>query len=296
MQPKGGRLKVETRRPITRIVGWCSALAISVGLVLLLRTGSQPKGLTDADIAALAENAHIIVGDVPLVLPFVAMPDQVSLEAFFSLDRSAARKAWKERRDAFRKAALSAANPLPLDRVTLQIETYGWNDADWDGWLKICPKLSAQWAQAVCDNPWSPILQALPPNRFHLADRRKLDVFMDAGTVGGENVYDQLQSVSLETGEASIECDPKVAGETQFCTAAVTISKDLIGVWSVWESEKESAAKQAEREGRAIVAFIKFALGYTEEFDALLAVACTTRRPGSELISRPSKLSDPCIK
>lgn len=265
-------------------------------LFLPFKKDPQPRGPTDADITALAENAHVVVGNVSLVMPFVAMPDQVSMGAFFSLDRSAARRAWKEERDAFRTAALSTTNPPILDRITVHVETYGLNDSNPGQWLKLCAQLTPKWAQSVCDNPWSPILQALPPNRFHLADRRRLEVFEDTGTVGGDSVADQLQSVSLEAGRVSMECDPKVEGETQFCTAAVAISKDLIGVWSVWESERESAGRQAAREGRAIAAFTRFALGYTEDFDALLDVVCDARRPGSEPATHSSAPPDPCIK
>ncbi len=270
------------------------ALAVMVILLLAFKNDLQPSGPTDADIAALAENAHIVVGNVSLVLPFVALPDQVSMEMSFSLDRSAARKAWKQERDAFRTAALSPIGPPIVDRITVEVETYGWNDSNRRQWKKLCAQLTAKWAQSVCDNPWSPVQQALPRGRFYLADGRKIESFSNVANAGGESWADLLGRMSLEQGGVSTKCDR--FGKGRGCIAAVAISKDLIGVWSVWESEAESADTQAEREGRAIAAFAKFALGSTEDFDELLTVLCSARRPGSGPSNIPRMPPDPCIK
>lgn len=269
---------------------------IAVGLLMLFRSGPQPRGPTDAEIKALAENAHVVVGNTSLLVPFVALPDQLSMGAFFSLYGSAVIDARNDERNAFRAAALSPISPPILERITVSVDAYGWNDSNPDQWIKLCAQITVKWAQSVCDNPWSPLLQALPGNRFYLADSRKLEVFGDTTTVGGENLSVQIRSISLEQGAVSVACDRKKEGETQFCTATVAISKDLIGVWAVWEDEKESANRRALREGRAIAAFAKYALGDTEDFDALLAVVCSARRPGSGPTTIPGISPDPCIK
>lgn len=276
----------------------CVGFLLVTAIILFspYETAPHSRSRTDAEISALAENAHIVVGNVPLVLPFVAMPDHVSMGAFFSLNRPAAQKAWKEERDAFRASALSPTSAPILDRITVQVETYGWNDSDPRPWIKLCAQLTAKWAQSVCDNPWSPVQQALPRNRFYLADTRRLEVFSDTLMVGGETYADKLRSISLKSGEVFVNCDRKEEGERQFCIAAVAISKDLIGVWSVWQSETEAADQQAQREGRAIAAFANYALGDIENFDALLAVVCSARRPGSGPSDIHSIPPDPCIK
>ena len=103
--------------------------------------------------------------------------------------------------------------------------------------------------------------------------------------------------MSLKMGVAAIVCDHLVSSSgNRFCTAAVPIAKHLVAVWTVFDSEVESAAHQAEREGLAIAAFVKNALGLQEDFDALLAVVCEKRRPGSEPSGIPSTPPDPCLK
>lgn len=161
---------------------------IAVGLLMLFRSGPQPRGPADAEIKALAENAHVVVGNTSLLVPFVALPDQLSMGAFFSLYGSAAIDARNDQRNAFRAAALSPISPPILERITVSVDAYGWNDSNPDQWIKLCAQITVKWAQSVCDNPWSPLLQALPGNRFYLADSRKLEVFGDTTTVGGENL------------------------------------------------------------------------------------------------------------
>jgi hypothetical protein len=129
-----------------------------------------------------------------------------------------------------------------------------------------------------------------------LADGRKIESFSNISNTGGENWADLLGRMSLEQGGVSTKCDRKLVGERRGCIAAVAISKDLIGVWSVWESEAEAATKQAEREGRAIAAFAKYALGSTEDFGALLTVVCSARRPGSGPTTIPRMPPDPCMQ
>ena len=284
-------------RIVWSVVGIATVVGSQFLLHKLIRPDALSRGPTNADISALAKDAHVLVGDVPLVLPFVALSDQVSMGNFFSLDRHVARKEWKRRREDFQAAALNPSNAPVLNRIRLNIDTYGWNDFNWEPWRKICDQLTRKWSRAICDDPWAPLQQALPRATVYLTDDRHFDDFAGHSTIGQEIVADQLGAMSLKMGVAAVMCDHLVSSSgNRFCTAAVPIAKHLVAVWTVFDSEVESAAHQAEREGLALAVFVKNALGLQEDFDALLAVVCETRRPGSEPSGIPSTPPDPCLK
>ena len=287
------------RNNMMRITWSIVGIAIVAGTLMLLGRLIAPdarySGPTDADMIALAKDAHVVVGDVSLVLPFVALSDQASMGTFFSLHRDKAREEWKKRRDEFRAAASSPSSAPVLNLISLSIDTYGWDDFHSEASLNICDLLTQRWSRAICNDPWSPLQQALPRETLYLADDRHFDEFARHWTVGGEIVADQLRAMSLAMGVASVVCDHAVSSERRFCKAAVPIAKHLVAVWTVLDSKAESAASQAEREGLAIAAFVKNALGSQEDFEALLAVVCKTRRPGSEPSGIQSTPADPCV-
>ncbi|UXN65997.1 hypothetical protein N8E89_22355 (plasmid) [Phyllobacterium sp. A18/5-2] len=157
--------------------------------------------------------------------------------------------------------------------------------------------MSRQWSKSVCDDPWAPLQQALPiqNNRFFLVDDRKLEVFKNHWTVGGERVSDQLHQMRLKVGEASVVCDAKSSSDTTFCTAAISINQHLAAVWTVWDSSGETHARQAEREGKGITAFVIDALGPIENFPALLSAACELKNPTAPPGPRENLCSEPTI-
>lgn len=91
--------------------------------------------------------------------------------------------------------------------------------------------------------------------------------------------------MSLNTSDASIVCDPERSRSgTLFCTAAIAIEKNLIAVWNVWNDERESPEEMAQRQGKAIAAFVLNALGPVENFPELVRLSCGLQRPGTEPI------------
>lgn len=254
-------------------------LALPVALVVSLAPSRH--GPSEADIAVLASDAHVLVGGVPLVLPFVALPDQVSMGQTFALDRQEALGEWRAQRDAFRAAASGSGGALTLDRVGLRIDTWGWgNDENVSKWRTLCPQLTRSWSRSICDDPWAPLRQALPRN-FHLADDRRLEAFDGHFTVGMEPMGDQLRTMTLRPGEVSVVCDRELSERGRQCSAARPIQGHLVAVWLVADDEAEAAEEQAERQGEIIAAFVTLALGPEENFPALVDAACDARRPGS---------------
>lgn len=256
-----------------------------LGVLLVACSQSPtPKHYTEADIVFLASDAHVIVGDVALVVPFVALSGYVGGKLSFSFDKQADRKAAKERMDAFRLAASHDETAPSVDSLEVAIRTYGWDDSE-TSVIRLCARLTRQWSRSVCNDPWAPLQQALPNglNRFYLADDRKLDTFRSWSTVGGEQVLDQLLAMRLQDGEASITCDKKVKSSTRFCTAAMPVRQHLVAVWTVWNGVQESADQQAKREGMAIRALVLDGLRQTENFPSLLSAACALKRPDAPL-------------
>ncbi len=249
-------------RWLPHVSSTAALIVASTGLLLL--TGylfvSHANQLvpTDAEITAFARDVKVEVGEVSLVLPLVAIDDGISMAASYP------------------------SSALVQDRITVSVETYGWDDVHPYAWKKICDQLSRKWSRSVCDDPWSPLQQALPNLTFYLADDRHFEAFSDTLIAGGRtSVADLLQQMRLEPATAKVICDRQVSSALKSCIAAVLIEKHLVAVWWVTDTGAEGAARQAECEGRAISAFAKLALGPSERFDALLDVVCMTRRPGS---------------
>jgi hypothetical protein len=240
----------------------------------------QKKQSSDDHIKFLASDAHVVVGDVPLIVPFVALTGYISEGPSFSLNRENDRKQAKDRLAAFRKAASSAGTAPLVEKLQFGLSAFGFDDPEaMPG--RICAQLSRDWSKSVCMDPWAPLQQAMPydHNKVYFADNRNLAVFDNHNTVGDERVSDQLKAMKMITGEPSVVCDKLSSSKTQFCTAAVLIKQHLTAVWTVWNSNAETPAKRAAREGKAITALVLNGLGATENYPALLAVACKMKDP-----------------
>lgn len=78
-------------------------------------------------------------------------------------------------------------------------------------------------------------------------------------------------------------------------TAAISIKQHLAAVWTVWDGSAETHSRQAEREGKAITAFVLNALGPIENFPALLSAACELKNPTAPKGPRENLCSQPAI-
>jgi hypothetical protein len=257
----------------------CPALLfLSLCIVLvagLAACSPSQKRYSETEIEFLASDAHVIVGDVPLVVPFVALTGLVSAKHSFSLNKSKDREVAKERLEEFRISASSQDTAPTIDNLEITMRTYGWDDFD-TSLIGICSRFTRQWSRSVCNDPSSPLQQAMPNDNNHifLVDDRKLDAFQNH-----RRVSDQLREMHLKSGETSLVCDTKSTGDTTLCTAAIAIERHLVAVWSIWGSTTEANSRQAEREGAAIKAFVVNALGPTENFPSLLSLVCELNTP-----------------
>jgi hypothetical protein len=262
-----------SRRTVLSILSVC----LMTGAVLAGCSPPSPKSHSDAEVAFLASDAHLVVGDVPLIVPFVALTG-LAEKPSFSLDRKGDRQAAEERLETFRQAAANPQTAPVMDRVEITVRPYGWDDFD-APFRRICLHLSRQWSRSVCNDPSAPLQRAMPKNAFFLADDRKLNAFQNYSIGSGETISDHLEGMRLKSMETSVVCNAEASSETTLCTAATPIRQHLIAVWRIWGSSVEATSRQAERESVAITAFVLHALGPAENFPALTSVACGLTKP-----------------
>lgn len=236
------------------------------------------------DVGLLSTDVHVSVAQHALVLPFVALDDYAYRNPSFSLDRKGDSERALGASNQFLHDSADPQNPLVLDDISAVVRTYGWNDADMRQ-RQVCQRLSRKWAQSVCDNPWAAIQQALPGDRFRLVDLRRLRVGDPRGPASCRDDGKRRRPLPQRAGEAVMVCTAMVYGgrDDQYHHAVVRIDGDLGALWTVWRygQNGETAEAMTEREGKAIVSFVQYALGKSENFPAFHAAMCRLRRPGS---------------
>jgi len=260
-------------------------LFLSVLLPILAScTEELPQERPPADIKLLATDVHISVAQHPLVLPFVAMDDYAYRKQSFSLDRKRDAENARSTLKQFLSDSADAEKPLELDGVSIAIRTFGWNDGV-AGQNLLCPLLNREWARSICDNPWASIQQSLPANRFRLVDLSRLQIDDPRGPAQCRDDGTPPSPLPERPADVSVVCTAMVYGgrDDQFHRAVVRIDGDLGALWMVWQYGKddETAEAMAEREGKAIVALVQYALGARENFLQLHADTCRLRRPDS---------------
>lgn len=250
-----------------RVAGVVAAVAL-VG-----SCGGQDPSANDTEF--LSADAHVTVGDVTIVAPFVALRNVTTMGQFFAVDRRKAREEWRAQRDAFRKAAEDPVTAPKLSKVEIGIDSYGEHGRE-----DICDGLTRQWSRSICVDMRGLLLYVLP-DRFYLADALALEAFDNHHTVGNETAGAQLRSMEI-TNDPAYRCDAaRSASGTLFCTAAVRIQGNMIAVWNVWDGGPEQLPDMTLRQGKAIQAFVAHGLGPTENFEELIRISCDLREPNS---------------
>ncbi|WP_446808459.1 hypothetical protein ACH50O_14310 [Methylomonas sp. 2BW1-5-20] len=258
------------------------ALLLSSFAVILASCGEDNYSSIDTEL--LSTDIHVSVAQHALVLPFVASDDYPYQKLSFSLNRKGDSERTQEALGHFLHDSAAPNKPLELDSLSVVVKTYGWNDGDTD-YKRVCPLLTREWARSVCDNPWAATQQALPANRFQLVNLRRLQVGNTRGTINCRDDGKPRLPLPQKPGEAVMVCEAMVYGgdDDQYHSAVIRIDGDLGALWMVWRygQNGETAEEMADREGKAIFAFVQYALGQNEDFSALHADMCRLRRPGS---------------
>ena len=254
-------------------------------LLVVLASCEKPENVRSAvDVKRLSTDVHVEIAQHSLILPFIALEDYAYRHQSFSLDRKGDREHALSAADKLLRDAADSKHPLAFDSLSVVVRTYGWNDFDTTQ-IRVCPLLTREWARSVCDNPWAAIQQALPGDRFRLVDLRRLQI--DDPRRPGQcfNNGKPRRPLPQGPGEAVMVCEASdyEGNKKRFHSAVVRIDGDLGALWTVWQNGKndETAEAMAEREGKAIVAFVQNSLGKSEDFPVLHSTLCRLRRPGS---------------
>lgn len=261
------------------------ALLISIllsGLSAVLTSCGKAE-LPAPNVGLLSTDVHVSVAQHTLSLPFIALEDYAYGKQSFSLDRRGDSERAKSALEKFLHESVDPKRPLVLDDLAVGIQTYGWTGEDMRH-RQMCPMLTREWAQSVCDNPWAAVRQALP-GQFRLVDLSRLQVGDPRGPANCRGNGQPHQPLPQKRGGAVMICTAMVFGgrDDQYHHAVVRIDGDLGALWMVWRygQNGETAEAMAEREGKAIITFVQSSLGRSEDFRKLHSVMCQLRRPGS---------------
>lgn len=235
------------------------------------------------NVGLLSTDIHVAVAQHTLVLPFIALDEYAHLKQSFSLDRRGDSEQARSALEKFLHESVDSKRPLVLDNLAVVIRTYGWTGEDMRH-QQMCPMLTREWAQSGCDNPWAAVQQALP-GRFRLVDLSRLQVGDPRGPANCRDNGQPHQPLPQEKGQAAMICTAMVFGgrDDQYHHAVVRIDGNLGALWMVsrYGQYGETAEAMTEREGKAIVSFVQYGLGQSEDFRKLHSVMCQLRRPGS---------------
>lgn len=251
----------------TRHIVWIVALFLFAPIIVLLGVVQVIDLFYEAarrpDVDFLSTDAHFVVGETRIALPFVAVghfhsPDQPNPLHGLDYDPRA-------RREKSFELAGDAAMPFSASRLQVFVQHYG-SHGEYLESADICPRLTREWSRHVCRGDRLGVLDHLP-SRFSLSGRGSLGWLDNYWTVGRERRSGHIADMRFEPGVPEIGCDLN----SRFCTAALAVTPALLAIWSVWPTEDppETAHEKALREGRAIFHFVQHGLGETENFALL---------------------------
>lgn len=231
----------------------------------------------------LATDIHVSVAQHNMVLPFIALGDYRGKQSF-SLDRERDKAIEADALDKLMRKPTDSEAPKVFDRLSLEFGPYGWNDNDMQQ-KQICSMLTRQWTQSVCDNPWSLVLQSLP-NRIELVDLSRLTLDPPEPRIPRcAKSSSPRQAIPTARGEAVMICELDIIGGKPATSyvALVRINDDLGAAWSVGRGSQsgETAEAMTARQGKAIVALVRYGLGPREDFPRLYDILCGLRAPKS---------------
>jgi hypothetical protein len=235
------------------------------------------------DVGALSTDIHVSIAQHTLIFPLIALEDYAYREKSFSFDQKGDRERALDALNQLLRNSADPKKPLVLDDLSVVVRTYGWNDFD-ARQIQLCPLLTREWARSVCDNPWAAIQQALPYDSFRLVDLHRLQVEDPRDPVNCRDNGKLSKSLPQRPGETTMVSAMVCDGRDDFgyYKTVIRIDGDLGALWRISRRvQAETAEAMMEREGKAIAAFVQYALGKNEDFSELHAAMCRLRRPGS---------------
>ena len=250
------------------------------------------------DVALLASDRSVHVGDEVLTLPYVALSDFVYTPMSFNLGSPSGdeRAQAKRQRESFLARAARRETAPTLDSITVSIATYA-TYGELGQSSQICPRLKRRWSISICDDAYSPIYLALP-REFELVELGKFEKYKHHvfAAVRGKTAYDQISALTFRDDISSVSClayDVSGHSPGQTCLAGRIVGNRLVAIWEAWvrKDGHEKMQEKANREGRMIAQFVEKGLGGDEDFERLERAAVKLHSPDAPTSSRGSAYS-----
>lgn len=247
-----GSVPEATEEPMTLTATVRLLMATVIAQLWVAGCSEEPPA---PNVEFLASDAHFLVAGHHIVVPIVALqgPGQV-----FTIGHKMSNNQSKD----LKTKAADPNDPMRVDSLALAVYDYGHAHERIES-AKLCPLLKRRWAQVACRGDHNEALGRLPV-KFDLFDRQKLDRLKNRGSAGsGETQYDHVSDMVLRPGVPEVRCDMT----SEFCTSAIETVPGMIAVWAVWYDERtgETPAQMSERQGPAVVDFVRKAIGPIED-------------------------------
>lgn len=272
-------------------------------LIATITVAACGRNVPQVDVALLASDRSVHVGDEVLTLPYVALSDFVYTPMSFSLGAPSGdeRAQAKLQQKSFLARAARRETAPTLDSITVSITTYA-THGELRQSSQICPRLKRRWSISICSDAYSPIYQALP-RAFELVELGKFEKYKYRffAAIRSKTTYDQVAALTFRNNASSVSClayDESDHGVGQTCLAGRLVGKRLVAIWEAWERKDghEKMQEKANREGRMIAEFVGKGLGGDEDFERLERAAVKLHSPDAPTWSLGSAYSPESTK
>ncbi|WP_022722691.1 hypothetical protein [Rhodopseudomonas sp. B29] len=235
------------------IFGLVSVFAIGAVTSLYFAL-APPEAPTPPDVSFLASDAHFMIRGQHLIMPVVALSSFHCVEC---LEPHRLKSSKEHLQDAG-----DPAKPKLVRRLDVSIVRYR-NIVEQSSTPDICSLLTRQWSKAVCSGQTKGILGRLPSS-IRLRDGTLREEATPAAEQAADRRKDGIRPVAAE-----IHCDV----DAKFCDARIEALPGLLAEWTVWKDERTgtTASEMADRQGIAIVEFVRRAIGPVEDATLLQA-------------------------
>lgn len=246
-------------------------IIISVMLGVLLAACSQKSKAPPIDL--LAQDARFLIANHVFRLPLVAVSfggrsyvltpcarNKIDLQfaCTISLDEIAKRN-------------LNTNAPIPITALRISLQQYSsFRDSLADDYIEIpelCEKLSQQWAKTICNYRLSHAGLGTIPRNFSIIEESKSSL-LGSGEWCGDAACEgsAAEKIHLNDNNPNFFCGNDENGAPlSLCNVAVRVDENIIAMWIVPRTD----TNQISAEAQAIKAFVRFAIGESEDFSAL---------------------------
>lgn len=249
----------------------CVRRLITVFPVLLLAACQSDSRLSETPpVDALATVTSVAVGPYQLHLPVVAITWAGNSKVSSPCEEEESQRLCAVSVETLMESA-NQGTAIAASSLEILLDDYStFKNTKLDRWFDIpqlCEQLTQRWARQQCTGP-SLFQDNL--RRFTLIEAESLTRVNSLGLIGGqkEPIREVVQRMQLVKTEPTVDCAADGQG---LCTVAMRLEGNVLVVWIVAIADVGSIQRQAI----AIQAFLKYAAGKGENYEALTSALAT---------------------